>query len=82
MPRSSNRTMSRLRLQRRHYQFIAEAIRNYRLLNEPQADLAFWFATQLQGTNSDFDRGRFIAACGPEPAPEPPRCLLCQSENR
>ena len=82
MPRSRNSTMANLRLQRRHYQFIADTIAEYRLasLGMDDADIASWFADRLRGTNPGFDRTRFIVACGDAPTPKP-LCLLCQSEQ-
>ena len=80
MPRSTDRTMSHLRLQRRHYQFIAESIRDYYLACDGDKDIAQWFASQLRGTNPGFNRVRFLDACGEMPTPKP-KCLLCQSES-
>lgn len=81
MPRSHSRTMSNLRLQRRHYQFIADVIKAYRAGTTGWTDdIARSFADELHGTNPQFDRCRFLEACGPEPKELPPKCLLCQSE--
>lgn len=77
MPRSNAQTMARLRFQRRHYQFMAEVIKAY--VESNSVTLAEDFAGALQGTNANFDRERFLAACGERPAPKP-KCLLCQSE--
>lgn len=80
MPRSHSRTMSNLRLQRRHYQFIADVI------NAQGGDVALAnaFAAAMGGTNAHFDRMRFMRACGAyDEKPEPkPLCLLCQSEAK
>lgn len=83
MPRSHSRTMANLKLQRRHYQFIADTIAEYRLaaIGVPDADIALWFAMRLRGTNPGFNRSRFLEACGEVPAPTP-KCLLCQSEAK
>lgn len=78
MPRSHDRTMANLRLQRRHYQFIADVVREY--MSGNSITLAEDFANALRGTNPGFDRARFIEACGEPPTPAP-RCLLCQSES-
>jgi hypothetical protein len=82
MPRSHDRTMSNLTLQRRHYQFISDTIAEYRLASQGVAnpDIGQWFAAALRGTNGAYDADRFIAACGPV-APARTPCLLCQSEN-
>lgn len=80
MPRSHARTMSNLRLQRRHYQFISDAIREYYQACDGDQNIAQWFGSYLRGTNPNFDRARFLEACGDVPAPKP-RCLLCQSEG-
>jgi hypothetical protein len=77
MPRSHNRTMDNLRLQRRHYQFIADVIANW----GGKTALSVEFANALRGTNAHFDRDRFIDACGDAPTPTP-KCLLCQSEAK
>lgn len=82
MPQSTSRTMSRLRLQRRHYQFIAETIAQLALPQNRGLSVAEVFAYQLSGTNPGYDYARFLRACGPKPALELPRCLLCQSESR
>ncbi len=74
MPRSTSRTMDNLRLQRRHYQFIAEVIKDWK--EDPTDDLALVFARALRGTNSGYDSNRFLEACGGITGT---RCLLCQS---
>jgi hypothetical protein len=82
MPRSHSRTMDNLRLQRRHYQFMAEVIRLAWDKDDrgmPSETLAETFANALRGTNANFDRARFLAACGNPPTPIA-QCLLCQSE--
>jgi hypothetical protein len=81
MPRSTSRTMSNIRFQRRHYQFIAETIEEYENRSRTsQSTLGQWFAHALRGTNASFDRDRFVDACGSAPAAKP-LCLLCQSEQ-
>ena len=80
MPRSHTRTMDNLRLQRRHYQFIADVVS----AQGGNVDLATAFATAMSGTNAHFDRMRFMRAWGAyddKPAPKP-LCLLCQSEAK
>jgi hypothetical protein len=81
MPRSHSRTMSNLRLQRRHYKLISDIIRYYQESASDVLTLPEAFAAELAGTNPGFDRNRFIAACGNPPTPTP-KCLLCQSEQR
>ena len=63
-------------MQRRHFELIAEAIRELRIDNgasynpsQPLADfvrspLAYTFAAKLSATNPNFDRARFLRACG------------------
>ena len=80
MPRSHNRTMDNLRLQRRHYQFIADVIKSHNGGMTGWTDIANSFADALQGTNAGYDKGRFLDACGDAPTPTP-KCLLCQSEQ-
>lgn len=82
MPRSHSRTMLNLRLQRRHYQFIADVIKAHRAGETPYGNLAYSFAEALQSTNPRFDVNRFVDACGPAYTPPVPtvKCLLCQSE--
>lgn len=82
MPRSHSRTMANLKLQRRHYQFIADTIAEYRLASDGvlDADIALWFADRLRGTNPGYSHSRFLEACGEVPASRP-RCLLCISEQ-
>jgi hypothetical protein len=77
MPRSHNSTMDNLRLQRRHYQFIAEVIKDW----AGKGDIALAFADALRGTNANYSKIRFIAACG-DVLPPTPLCLLCQAESR
>ena len=81
MPRSHNRTMANLKLQRRHYQFIADTIKaHWQAGGMSDATFAEAFAVAMRGTNPGFDRDRFLAACGDAPPPKP-LCLLCQSEQ-
>jgi hypothetical protein len=80
MPRSHTRTMDNLRLQRRHYQFISDVIRDYYEHADTTAmTIGDYFAVALKGTNAGYDQGRFVAACGDAPT-STPKCLLCQSE--
>ena len=72
MPRRSS-----LLLQHRHYQFIADVIKDW----AGNRDIALAFADALQNTNAHFDKARFLAACGDMPAPTP-KCLFCQSEAK
>lgn len=51
-------------MQRRHFQFIANVINKHYRMNEGQGELlAELFADELQHTNPNFNRGRFIEAC-------------------
>lgn len=48
-------------MSRKHFQLIAEGIRNLRnLTNEQRIDVAYAMADVLFGTNPQFDRPRFI----------------------
>jgi len=54
--------------QHRHFAFVAAAIKEMCEDQPPQMLVAhskFW-ADKLAGTNSRFDRARFLAACGTE----------------
>ncbi len=73
---SHARTMQNLTMQRRHFQLIAETLRDER----PERDGTAWangardewstivlrFANRLAGTNGNFNRAAFLAACGME----------------
>ena len=74
--------MANLKLERRHFQFIAETIKEEiesAIVNLPDGnisstgiritglkDLAKSFADRLRSTNSNFKRERFLTACGVE----------------
>jgi hypothetical protein len=81
MPRSHSRTMDNLRLQRRHYQFISDVIRDYyEHADVTTMTIGDYFAVALRGTNAGYDSSRFIDACGDAPIVAP-KCLLCLSER-
>ena len=50
-------------MQRRHYNFIAETIREIKDAGY-RADVAQHFADRLRYTNPNFNRARFLEACG------------------
>lgn len=56
-----------INFQRRHFQFIADTLL-IDLAHEPEIRtmVAQTFARRLAGTNPQFDRGRFLKACGVE----------------
>lgn len=50
---------------RKHFQAIADILKNGNLSDEQRRELAKEFATMLKSHNSGFQRGRFLtAACG------------------
>lgn len=67
MPIAAYKPKSRsVDFQRRHFEFIAEVIRD---MNSPhmegaQRATANRFASALASTNPNFDRAKFLAACG------------------
>ena len=66
-----------IRLQRRHFQFIADIIKDY----NPDDDLAFTFALALRRTNPNFELRRFTEACGPSKSVRVKRCLFCDADQ-
>lgn len=58
--------MKNVDMQRRHFELIAKVINN---LNGPlDVDIvAKAFANELWATNENFDRARFLKACGVQP---------------
>jgi len=52
-------------MQRRHFELIATTIRELRVSDEVRAHTAHIFATNLRGTNPNFDAERFKDACKP-----------------
>lgn len=62
--------MSKLSLERRHFEFIAEVIAttcdkfDISIRYDQRRIVANEFADRLADTNSNFDRHRFLVACG------------------
>jgi len=52
------------KMQRRHFQFVADAIASAPVANAARAKMAYEFAHRLRATNPQFDADRFVAACG------------------
>lgn len=50
-------------LQKRHFQMIANILREIDLSQDQRAQLARAFARELASTNPRFDKDRFLAAC-------------------
>jgi hypothetical protein len=70
---SRNSTMDAITFQRRHFQMIAEVLNDSFPVPENNTDpVLYWrlivdaFASRLASTNPNFDRARFLAACGME----------------
>lgn len=53
-------------MQRRHFEFIADTVRDLGLQPDIRAAVAMEFALKLNRTNANFDRARFLKACGVE----------------
>lgn len=77
--KSSQRTMDRLTMQRRHFQFIADVIKGLDLQSVDEGaapdgtdsvtlrhSIAQEFSRALRGTNINFDAGAFLRACDPD----------------
>jgi hypothetical protein len=69
---SRKSTMDAITFQRRHYQFIASLLKAEMDLESTVSGMAALqglarsFASRLASTNPNFDRARFLAACGME----------------
>jgi hypothetical protein len=74
---STTRTMSGLKMQRRHFQLIAETLLSERPVfttrneweqgaHDEWSTIVLHFAGVLAKSNDGFDRARFLAACGME----------------
>jgi hypothetical protein len=70
---SRKSTMDAIIFQRRHFQMIAEVLNDSFPVPENNTDpVLYWrlivdaFASRLASTNPNFDRARFLAACGME----------------
>jgi hypothetical protein len=53
-----------MKLTRGHFQVIADAIATFETAYDTNTELAEHFADQLSRTNPNFDRERFLTACG------------------
>ena len=54
-------------MQRKHFELIAETVRDMPNANTTERrNIAQWFADKLASTNPNFDRARFLRACGVE----------------
>ena len=69
---STAKTMESLKMQRRHFQLIAETLHTLSLGRPEGWSKNLWretcltFAARLEATNPGFDRARFLRACGME----------------
>ncbi len=52
-----------IEFQRRHFEFIADTVRDACVTNLQRAELADLFADRLHQTNAKFDRERFLLRC-------------------
>ena len=55
-----------IKLQRRHFELIAETIKALDVGESSRAKVAAEFASALYSTNPQFSESRFIKACKPE----------------
>ena len=56
--------MAGVNFQRRHYQFIADTIKFLNLPEDTIKQIAEEFTKALKGTNPNFQKTRFMEACG------------------
>jgi len=60
-----------LKLQRRHFEFIAEQIKGSMPDGPDKMYIIGWWTGALDRTNGQFDAGRFSEACLRNPSPKP-----------